>query len=513
MTSTTTNQQLPAVLDYQATVDKLGLKQLWSTISLRAFQLVGRHELIRKKRAILSMDKGLGKTSTILSVFEDPQVNKGIKGFTVLIFTNEKGMESFRRDLKKFPDYNDGKIALIYGRQRSKRERKWKTLGPNVRYIVAVYDSFMADIGERMYKGEKSGGRIVPDWVTKPGVIDGIVCDEYHRKFRRHTSATFKVFAKLWKDTEYLFLMSGSAVSKGPEDLWAALHIVDAKMFSSYWKYVYTWCEIDSNGFGRTIIGPKLSVMPNWRRLVGQFLFHVTAEMVQNELPPISRGTLDYVMDDEQANLHNQLQQQLYAELPNGEFLFASNTLSALFKIRTALICPRALNPSLGYGGGIESIVADARDAELSRYAIFTPFRDPIPLLVEYLQSQGAKVFVLQGGIGLDDQNSRLAAANASLASATAENPTVVLSTIKYAESWEFPAARHGYMLGYEWDPEDNKQAEGRLRRLISPNPVFIQYVRAVGAYDEDLLSRLIEKANNRMAMFRTWGEARALLH
>lgn len=500
-------------MDFSAAVKSKDIRQPFEAPYWQGWdhQLVARYEAKKAKRFILSMDKGTGKTSTVLSIFEDPEVHQNKPGFTVLIFTPEKGMAGYERDILKFPDAQD-KVALIYG-SKAERIKRWKAAGANsrIRYIVLTYASFLSDAGVR---GSEEGGlssAVLPLWVMD-GSVDAVVCDEFHRVFRNHSSKIFKLFAKVFRRTEYFIPMSGSAVDKGPQDLWAALHLVDQKFFSSYWKYVGAYCELEENGFGKSILGPRNEEA--WRRVVRPYVFHCTADMI-NDMPPLVRDTLDVDLPPWQKKLEDDLRNQMFAELigqdeeglETTEYIFAQNTMVKTFKARLALICPKVLNPQLDYGQGIEDVYQDAFDGGLSRYAIFTPFKAPIPYLKDYLSSKGCRVWVLQGGIGKTEQDRRLYEWRQSLSTAHPDSPSIILGTIKYAESWEIPEARHAYMLGYEFSREDNKQAESRLRRLISEGTSYIHYVKAKKTYDEELLARLIEHKDNYDRLFRSWGE------
>lgn len=489
-------------------VRRLGLQQpLPDYVTLNAHQLVCNHHMARVKRLIVSMDKGLGKTLNVLTFFESPEINLGNPGFTALIFTTEKGMEAYVRDIKRFPDW-EGRIQLVYG-DKAERAERWRNR--TARYFVCTYAGFLSDVGARAQRRDTQGNVLemsvasVPQWVTDGVSIDAVVLDEFHRVIRRRKSAFFEVAKRLFRDTKYFIPTSGSAVSKDPSDLWAALHLVDRKLWSSYWSYVYTWCEIEEGHFGKKIVGPKRDRIDKWRQAVKPQVFHCTAEMVGSSMPELNRTFLDVNLPKWQRSLHDQLLRSFFAETEQGDFIFASNRLSALYKARIALICPKVLDPNYGYGIGIEEIVEDAQESELTRYALFTPFKDPIPHLVTYLESRGARVWVLQGGIGRDEQERRLNAWRGSLLGAAPDRPSIILSTIKYGESWEIPEASYEYFLGYEYDPEDNKQAEARARRIISPRPVTAYYVRHLGAYDEDLIDILVTKADNRMAMFKDW--------
>lgn len=509
----------PEEIDWKKICELRSLKQAWPAPYWQSdyYQLVAKEDLIRAKRCILSMFKGGGKTGTILSLFEDPRVNQGIPNFTVLIFTNEKGMGAYVRDIKKFPDW-EGKIQLVYGSKEERRQR-WRPTDSRVRYFICSYDSFLSDTGSRTVRGEASES-IVPKWVLSGAHVDGVVFDEFHRKFRRRDSNFWKLALKLFRYTPYCFPMSGSAVSKGPEDLWAALHLVDRKMWSTYWGYVYTWNYIDESGFGKTVLGPREDRVDKWRNAVRPYVTHVTAAMVGSSIPPLRRSFLEVELPRWQRKIHDDLLNESFANLTptdqedaDPEFVFAENRLTALHKIRTALICPKALSPALPIGQGISDIWDNAQESELTRYNIFTPFRAPIPYLKEWLESQGARVWVLWGSIGYDEQERRLSDWRAYIKSeARPEAPGILLGTVKYGESWECPESSYGYFLGEEWDPEDDKQAESRLLRFVSPAPVSIQYCMFRGTYSEEILDLIITKGANARMMFNTWTKLRSFI-
>lgn len=494
---------------FQAWVDRRGLSQPFPTPwwQGRNFQLCARDQVKRTKRCIISADKGSGKTSVVESIFEDSNVHKNIPGFTVVILTNRRGLAAFTRDIEMFPEEKRGTFQIVRGDSALRRDQ-WRN--PSAKYFLTTYSTLLADCGRRQTSIKKGtiSQEIVPKWVWTS--VDAWICDEFHRQFRRRKSAIFDLLLDLTKHSEWLIPMSGSTVSKGPEDLWAALHLIDRKFWSTYWGYCKTWCEISGEGAQQRVFGPKLNPetgwidferLQRWREAVGPYMFHVKPEELLDEMPDIFNVPMDIELPIWQKKLHDQLLAEQYTELPNGEFLFSSNRVSNLYKIRLALVCPTALNHSLDVGAGIEAIYEDAEESELKRYAIFTPFKAPIPYLKAYLESKGHVVIDLQGGLSDQTLADKFAAWRAgSLA------PMCLMTTIKFAESWEAPEASYGYFLGYEYDNEDNDQARKRLRRLISPKPVEIQWVRALGTYDEEFLTNLMVKNDNKRSMFDGWG-------
>lgn len=121
------------------------------------------------------------------------------------------------------------------------------------------------------------------------------------------------------------------------------------------------------------------------------------------------------------------------------------------------------------------------------------PFKAPLPFIEDFFRGKGVHVGRLMGGDGCDvDEIERRIAQWTKLGG-------VMIQTIQFAESYELPASRIMYMLGYLHDPEQNSQAEDRIHRdiRVTPHPVDIYYVKHLKAYDEKILEAMSDNADN----------------
>lgn len=466
----------------QLKVIDLQLKNPLPTLQMRAPQLLCYHFGVTHPKFIMSLDKGMGKTALYQAI--------GLRGEpeNVIIACPTNAMAAQRREiLRHFPFYAD-KFTFVRG-QAAQRHKQWRR--PNTRIFICTPATLQADIGGRELSRGSSGTSnvIAPDWALSSH-LDHLSLDEFHRYIRRRS--------KLWEQLKRLrpqtFIPdSGSAVSSGPHDIWPVLNLCDPKFWSSYWRYVDTFCETVEGfrGKGKEIIGPKHKAIEGWRNAIAPYVFHRKKD--PRDFPPKSRFIMDVDLPDWQRRLHDDLREQLMASYETmGEtgFTIARNTGDALYRARLGLICPTALDPGLPVGAGIEAIAEDG--ADLSHYVVSTPYKAPIPHLRAYLESTGRKVWVLSGGLGIDpDTQDRIIDEFQRIGG-------VLIQTIKYATSYEFTQGpEHHYLLGYEGDPEDNKQAEDRMVRLSSTLPSFHWYIRFPGTYDENVIERLVIRGQN----------------
>jgi len=466
-------------------VERKGLKQPleakpeYGFHGFSAPQLLAYDFGLRNKKFILSLDKGMGKTLVYIAraLHGEPE--------HVIITCPTNAFGAQRREIvRHFPFYAD-KYVFVRG-QAAQRHKQWRT--PGARVFITTAATFQADCGGRsLERGSTRVSEVIaPAWALSAQHFDAHIDDEFHKTLRNRKSKRLAQLKALKPQVQ--ILSSGSAAGKGPQDLFAALHLIDPKFWSSYWRYVETFC-IMGEGFGGARIPLAAKNIDNWRRAVyGEYIFHRKKD--PRDYPKKTRTLLDLELPSWQRQLHDSLREDLWAWVGD-TVITAQNSLDALYRARLALICPKALDPSLDVGAGLEGIIADAQDAELTHFAISTPFRAPIPHLKAHLEAEGYKVWVLAGGYDLGpDDIDRIILEHQ-------QQGGVIIQTIKFATSYEFLGFEHNYFLGYEYDPEDNKQAEDRWSRQSSVLPCFHWYVRFLDTYDEIMVENLVLKGRN----------------
>lgn len=464
-------------VDDESIAEALHLTQPLETITLKAPQLLVHHYGLSHFRFVMSFDKGMGKTIAYLSTLYTDALAKG-KPFKVLLVCSENAKLAQRREIERHLHEHFKRWTFVEG-TKPKRRSIWNS---DCDVFICTYDSLQADMGLRT---SGSAERICPKWVDQPETA--MAFDEWHKKLRNKSSGCFKMLKKF--QNKRMIFSSGSAGGKGAHSIWAVLHLCNPIKFPAYWPYVMRHCFIEETSFGKKISG--CVDVPRWRKEVSTNIFHRRKD--SKDYPPKTRQALEVRMEPWQKKAHDQLQKELMLVLPDGGFFASPNVLAATSKLRQFMICPKVISPEYGWGACLEGALADAQESELTHWVISTPFKEPIPWMQQFLAEHNIHSEVLTGGLGLkaNEIEERI--------ELWTRRGGVMIQTIQFAESYELPAARHMYMLGYLHDPEQNAQAEDRIHRdiRVTPDPVDIYYVKALKSYDENIIEAMSNSADN----------------
>jgi hypothetical protein len=464
---------------FDAYIEKHGVVQPYpGNIMFDSYGLYVLDRMIKHGRHICSMDKGLGKTAIALTAVSKRNT------FPCIILTTKRGLREYIKEAEKWYPNWVPTMQIVLG-TKNQRQAQWNTPGKSI--FITTYASLLSDAGMRT--GNSGNEAILPPWVLHD--TKGYVLDEFHRVMRSRTSGMFKALKWLTSQPSVstVYLLSGSAMASGPQDLWPALHLCDRKFWGSYWKYVSTFCTVDDSGWGKKITGAKNTQA--WRASVLPYFTDVRKYEVAEHLPPKTRLPLSYELEPWQRKIYEGIMKEQLAEVSEGDFIIATNPLAALYKARLALICPKALDPALGYGGMLDAVYEDVDDNSINRFVIYTPFKAPIPFIGEFFSEWGYSIYTLQGGITEANLHERIAAWKR-------DPKAVLICTIEYAESFELsPGSDYCYFMGYAYDKERNEQAEDRLHRRSTINPIFCSYLQCDDTYDGDLWEHIMNKGFN----------------
>lgn len=418
-------------------------------------QVVGIKFLCFHKRVILADEMGVAKTRQVIETLQaEPDLD------SVLVLCGKNAMYVWLMELEKWaPDLAE-KFVTTEGKTSWGRQVVWK----NEKFILCTPQAFIRDVK------------------YIPRVWSAVICDEYHKFLRNRKTKTFKALKKL--RSILLILMSGTPSSRGAQDLWPALHLINPKVFPSYWRFVGAFCYVDQSPFGQQVYGTRNG--PALKDVLKNYLIRRLKRDVFKGMPPLLPQSIPLEMTPTQARLHKGLKENLMAGLAGG-FIMAQNTLVAGVRLRQLLVSPRLLDEGAELGAGISYLEEVAED--LKHFVVFTPFRSALPIIGEALERKGLKVNYIQGGMSTSEIAEEIDQFN--------EFKSAIVCVIKCAESFSFSSASSAYFLGSEWDPKENEQAEHRLHRPDQKETVNIYYLQHMDSIEQDVAETLDDKNRN----------------
>lgn len=465
------------------------------TFQLRPFQEQGIAPIFAKKRGGILWDAGLGKTAGASTIGARAKCRRWLilcpdNAFSVWgCNPNYKDLTIKDWILKQWPDAQI-EVEPIWG-SPWERERLWNDhrplMGPNDILIqVCTPDTFIRDWAVKVGTAKKK--KVVLKSRPNYLVPDIIIFDEAKR-IRNKDTMTFQTLNRYlsYYNVQYFIPMTGTP-GHLPKDFWTMLHCIAPKLFGSYWQFVNTFHEVIDNGFGKEIAGARN--LDAWHKVLGQHFSVIKEddEGIAEQRPPLTRQLLPITMDDDQKKLYDELHKELmYYVEQDDKLIIAQNEFTLGTRLRQALICPRILSPSLGIGAAIKDF-AETADPE-QHNVIFTPFTSAFEHFECFLSSKGFQVQTLQGGIGTPERDSRLLLFQ--------RGGGVCICSILYAQAFSLEPATKAFFIGYDWDPDNNRQAEKRLHRLTTLTPIACYYYTFRSTFDEKLAYIVNIKAEN----------------
>lgn len=445
------------------------------------YQIEGARFLRDRQRAICADEMGLGKSLQAIIALRNSESCDD----TVLITCPKAALWVWFSELDKWWPEGFKRLHIVIG-DKFDRDRVILTIQDSINrglwprpIILATYD--MVRIEADFFKALQFGT---------------IIADEAH-KFRNRTTKIHKVMCRLRTDNVYM--LTGTPASKGPQDIWGLLHVINPKTFSSYWKFVNTFCHVIDNGFGKEIVGVRNE--ENLRALIRRYMIRRVKKEVAEELPDKIRQFLPVEMTAYQSKIYHDLEEDMMADLTEDLTVVTPLTITKLIRLRQLLICPQVLDPkgidsTLEVGAGLTTIKEWLDNAESPHSVIFTPFSKPLPLIERFLHKSGYyNIGILKGGMKMEEVRDTIQEFEASKG--------IIICTIKFAQSFSLSTSSTAFFLGYEYNPDENYQAEDRLHRLTSKNMVNIYYLKYTDSVDEDILGILNTKQGRVNKMLR----------
>lgn len=418
-----------------------------------------------RPKAILDCDMGAGKTLlTLTSVFlRRPK--------RVLILCSKNALYTWEKELVKwFPGFED--YAIVRG-TRTQRKKLWES---DHLFHASTFAGFRQDlefintqewdfvIGDEYHKAGIRNRRTIMAKAIKAFINAGIF------KELKPKTKEIKRRAEFYNSVPYTIILTGTPTSRGAQDLWAPLNILDPRRYSSFWGFIEKFCVVVDGAFGKEISGAQNTkllrdtIRPNYVR--------IPRSVTDKQLPKLTRIPINVDMTAKQLKVYKEMDEDMCI-MDKDAFILASTSLAQLTRLRQLTSCPKILNID-DYGAGIEAVVDMMSDAEDYHGVIFTTFTGAIPHYIDYLRSRVPKdtpIDYLIGGTEPEEVKERTRRFR--------RDRGIMVCSIKFSQSFELETARRCWFIAYDCDPNENQQAEGRLRRASGTmEPISAYYIK-----------------------------------
>lgn len=431
------------------------------TSHLRTFQAEDLPFFLEVPRSMILYEPRLGKTVEVCHILAADNQTR-----MCLIFCPKNALFVWSQHLlewiPKLAPERKLHVMIVRGSPQGRIEQ-WKDLGrlnkilPTGSLIVAVCTAGVVDRDANFLNLTKT--------IKQDGVLfDTIIGDEVHLRMRKRGNKLVKVVKELAHSNRCrrFHPLSGTmAGAKGPLDFWALLNIIDARKFTSYWRYADHFAEFVATPYGQEYLGPRN--LAEFHRLLDQYARRRFRKDVATQMPVVQRGLLQVEATAEQKELIYEIDQQGFVWTPGDRgLILATNGLTQTLRKRQILTCPKILHPNYGVGAAFADLVERLQDPEMSptvddqHVVIFSAFKEALPHFEEYLRAHGFEhVWQIYGGLEPEDLADRI--------EQFVKNKGIMLCSTKYAQAFSLASSKLCYHIGPEWDPNDNKQAEDRL--------------------------------------------------
>lgn len=335
---------------------------------------------------------------------------------------------------------------------------------------------------------------------------DFVVLDEAHRIKNRKSNWTTQI-KKL--KSRYKHIMTGTGFINNPAEIWSLLHFLDKKVFSSYWHFVDTFCDVweDDAGF-KHIVGVKEEHKADFRNLIYTIGVRRTKAEVFPNLPKPLFSPVEVELSPTQRRMYNELKQQLKALDQKGVPLHTPNVLSLLGRLRQVTVATpeiisdqyieeldkrvqviKLVEPSSKLDALMEIIEGLSWDEDRKDQAVvFSNFRDPIALAKKRFDDAGITY------IHMDTKDSDEKRYQKWAIEFPKKEHQIFICTLQLgSESISLTSASTCIFLDRSWSPKDNEQGVSRVWRPGQTLPANVIHINA-----RDTTDKRIEQANIR---------------
>ena len=448
--------------------------------------------LVSARRAILADDMGLGKTLQAISAVEEWRLRNMLDdGITLpegpkLVVAPNSVKGSWARELNRWLE--EPAVQIIDASSLAARQNQLTRAIQEDAWCIVNWEQLR--IKREKVKLRNGGTKTIK--VMKEPLFEttewlAAIADEVHRAKNRTSLQT----QGLWRvQAPVMFGLSGTPLMNSPDELWAILHWLFPKEYTSYWRFYEQYVDYWEGHFGKVITGVK---NPDALRfeLKGR-LVRRTASILG--LKGRKRIRFPVQLNPKQQKLYTEAEKAMWLEVEKAveagdesaiKFAKAASegaSASTLYRIpngaaRMVRLQQIIETPAL-LGGDNDSALMDDfeqkyEDSRPEAWVVACRFKETCNLLAERLRDKGARVGLYTGDV---DPKDRTALEDAFQ---RGEIDVIVgtLAALQYGIT--LTNGRLMYQFTRDFVPDNNEQFEARCDRLGQQQQVLIYIPQA----------------------------------
>lgn len=313
--------------------------------------------------------------------------------------------------------------------------------------------------------------------------VKTLIIDECQR-IKNHLSDRAKAVQRLAKTCSYIIPMSGTPIKNNAGEYFTVLNLVAPTRFPTYQKYLDTYCDSYSNGWGTKVGGLKDA--DRFHEDTKDIIIRRTKSEVLKDLPSIDRKfhhvELDKRLNKAYAAALDELEELLYSDDANS-FSAGSAKIAIMSKLRHITGISKT-----------EECIEFVTEFLLStdrKIVIFVHHQDVAGILenklIQWCSDGGyEKPLNLTSSLN-GDERARLVDKFKNT-----NSRIMIASTLAAGEGLNLQFCSDAVILERQWNPANESQAEARFHRFGQMNNVSITYMIASGTIDE-FFTELVE--------------------
>lgn len=214
----------------------------------------------------------------------------------------------------------------------------------------------------------------------------------------------------LCQSSDRIWLLSGSPITRHPDDLWSQFHLIDPRAFPSYWRFTKRFCSVSKNIWAPNKTNVDGANDRDFHRDFGDLLFVKNQEQVLPDLPEMRiEPPLNISMTALQEKIYNDMLKKFLSVLDTGEELTAMAKLAQLTRLQQITSNPCNFGDKWPDTSGKHLALLEQLEAESLEFPllIWTHWRPGAEALYNKLRHLKYNVEMISGGMDVQEVNDK----------------------------------------------------------------------------------------------------------